>query len=356
MDNAIPTPAPTPSGTMDAGTEIAKKMTCVTFNCKSFKRNAEYIVDLLMTCDFLCLCETWLRPGELCTIQTFLDSHPRLCNSAYGVLAKSSMEEDPGCHTGRPYGGLAIIYKKNCLFNVKEIECDSDRVITAGLYYNCSDNLLCVLCHVYMPCFESGNSEKSENYIECLDIMQSVVDIYCAQCPLIFLGDFNVQLPRSSRLNDLWYRNIGFSKHSRFLYDFMNENSLACVDLHSIQSVEYTFYCHARHVYTWIDHVLCPSHLLGRFSKCCIIPPHPDNDSDHLPVIACFSIEGISACSLGESGRGIPKAPGIPPLRDTHAKQQFKELLEQKLVRIDKLNLNETNRGDASMLQRRLDE
>lgn len=351
----VRTPDRVPTGTTLAGTDDASNIACVTFNCKSFKRNADYIVDLLQSCDLLFLCETWLRPGELCMIQALIDSHPDLQNSAYGVIAKSSMEEDAGRYAGRPYGGLAVIYKKNSSYNVKELDCDSDRVITCGIFDH-SDKMLSVLCHVYMPCYEPGNSLNTDCFIQCVDSMQSFVDTYSARCPVFFLGDFNVQLPASSSLNASWYKGIGFSKHSKMLHDFMNENSYACADLCFSQAVQYTYFCHARNIFTWIDHVLCPMHLLSRFTKCCISPPHPDNDSDHLPVQMLFSLSTASLAASVDSRDGRATAPGIPQLRDTTTKQHFQEMLKQKLRGIEKLELEMSRTEDPGRLQWKLDE
>ncbi len=68
------------------------------------------------------------------------------------------------------------------------------------------------------------------------------------------------------------------------LDNFMCANSLGAVDLQHKSHIGYTYFCHARAVYSWIDHVLYPSHDIARVDVCTIVNHHPDNNSDHFPL------------------------------------------------------------------------
>ena len=107
-----------------------------TFNSKSFKQNSEYVVDLLCNCDVLCLCETWLRPGELDCIKQVVNHHPKLSDANLSVFAKSSMEDCPGSFLGRPFGGLAIIARSRDNVCFKEIAYDCDRIALVSVNYD----------------------------------------------------------------------------------------------------------------------------------------------------------------------------------------------------------------------------
>ena len=102
-------------------------------------------------------------------------------------------------YTGRPFGGISCIFKKNPNFNVKEIEILSDRLIALGLY-DMSDSLVQVICCVYMPFFDRGNKNQLSLYVETLDMLQSLFDTYAHLAPIKLLGDFNTQLPTNIKL------------------------------------------------------------------------------------------------------------------------------------------------------------
>lgn len=42
------------------------------------------------------------------------------------------MNEDPGCHTRRPYGGVAVIVKKDYDVFGKELKFEDSRVVTCS--------------------------------------------------------------------------------------------------------------------------------------------------------------------------------------------------------------------------------
>ena len=77
----------------------------VSFNCKNFKSSVEEIRELCMDHDVIFLQETWLMKSEL----------PMLSQVDPGFLAQglSSMDTDNVLITGRPYGGLAILWAKH---------------------------------------------------------------------------------------------------------------------------------------------------------------------------------------------------------------------------------------------------
>ncbi len=68
------------------------------------------------------------------------------------------------------------------------------------------------------------------------------------------------------------------------LDSFMCANGLGAVDLQRKSHISYTYFCHAHAVYSWIDHVLCPSYGIARVDECTIVNHHPDKNSDHLPL------------------------------------------------------------------------
>ena len=118
------------------------------------------------------------------------------------------------------------------------------------------------------------------------------------------------------------------------MHDFIIENSLESVDMRYDQTVPYTYFCHARNVFSWIDHVLCFSHDLRNVCSCVIMDHHPDNESDHLPLLlrVCLRMCNAPDHSLDSCSRPGPSS--IPPIRTNDCKQAFCTALEQRLSAI----------------------
>ena len=304
-------------------------LSCISFNCKGFMHTNDYIADLLVQCDILCLTETWLRPGQLPGIRMWLDSHPKLKGSQFSVFSKSSMEDLDDSYRGRPFGGIAIIVKKHKSLNVSEITCSSDRLLSIA-FKNKNDNYVQVVCNVYMPFFDSSNVQCIDRYVETIDELQSMVDDYNRLCPVKFFG-----APRSST----WYNSKGFTKLSGILYNFLKVNSFVAADMAVRQDVNYTYFCHKRNVFTWIDHVLCAEYDVNSVLKCKIIMS-ADNDSDHLPLLTVFRVN----VSLGDNFVSSQNHTfcSVPWPNDSF-KQKYQELLDYKLTSIRPIDIHETS-------------
>ena len=251
-----------------------------SYNCHGFNSSCFYIKDRLKNCDFMCLTETWLRPTNLNCINNVVNDSQ---NNNFLVFAKSSMSDcDPNL-PGRPYGGVAIIARKNNMFTMREIVVPNDRIICLGLY-DCNNVLTHVLVCTYLPFFDKGNAHQTYIYTECIDSLQTIIDNFGANCAITILGDFNAQLPMNTKLNRLWYKSKGFTRHSCILYDFAVSNNMLAADLLYNKPDSYTYYCHGNGNYTWIDHALCFNHMVENLKECVIVAEHPDNVSDHLPI------------------------------------------------------------------------
>ena len=260
-------------------------MWCESFNCHGFKASAPYVAERLRDCSVLCLSETWLRPYELNTIPDALAAvDPCFDPSNYVVFAKSSMGDiDDDYCKGRPYGGVAVICKKLDGLTWRGTELANDRLI--GVTLNNGAQVLQTIIHVYLPYFESATDEKLTPVIECLDTLQAYLDKYGDIAPIKVCGDFNAQLPDNVSLGRLWYKSRGFNMQSKLLFDFILSNNMVAADLLTRQNVNYTYFCHKRNVYTWIDHVLTFDYDK---CECKIISLEASNVSDHLPLRFVF--------------------------------------------------------------------
>ena len=87
--------------------------------------------------------------------------------------------------------------------------------------------------------------DLTEQYVECVDVLQAVVDNYAHLVPVKILGDLNVKLPilnQHDQLKSNWYKHDGFSKHSHIMNDFIVGNDLDVVDFRFKQDVSYPIF------------------------------------------------------------------------------------------------------------------
>ena len=316
-------------------------ISCETFNCHGFKQSSQYVLDRLLISDILCLTETWLRPEENNLINLTISNDTRFgADVKYSIFNKSSMAQVDHCYRGRPFGGLAIIVKKNPKYHARELCIDCDRILCVGIY-DMLNNLVQIIVCVYMPFYDTADSVKTDVFVEVLDNIQSVIDKHQAAVPIKILGDFNVQLPRSKTLHDKWYREKGFSPHSSIMYDFICANDLLVTDMLYEQDINYTFFCHSRQAYTWIDHVLSTKSDLDCISQCKIITEDPCNVSDHLPVRLEFKVR---ICENTKAGpQNVKRQFHVPPNWSSHTRNsKYCDILADKLYKLGDC-LSDTN-------------
>ena len=123
------------------------------------------------------------------------------------------MQDKEPDYAGLGYGGVTVIVKNNAHFSVKEINIASDRIVAVGIYDK-HDKLIQVVCSTYLPYFDSDKSRLAQ-YVETIDALQSLIDLYAGLAPFKILGDFNAQLPISKKLNKHWYKKKRF-QHIQF--------------------------------------------------------------------------------------------------------------------------------------------
>ena len=132
-----------------------------TYNCKGFKfRNFNYISKLFDKIDILMLQEHWLHDFEFDTFNKILP------HSKY--VAKTSMNNNT-INMGRPYSGVAIIWKNSLTLKIEEVLTVSDRLCAIRLIDGNND---IVLINVYMPC---NINEYNEEFIDIIFEIMTII-------------------------------------------------------------------------------------------------------------------------------------------------------------------------------------
>ncbi|CAH0729092.1 unnamed protein product, partial [Brenthis ino] len=172
-----------------------------SFNCRSIKRSLEHVRSLCKISDILVLQETWLLPHDIDFIHRV--------DEDFGCFAKSSVDTSTGIMRGRPYGGLALFWRKSIFLKATIIECSNNRL--AAMRLDFGDNRQLLIINVYMP------TDQDENLCEftaTLANIKAIIDDNEIETVFV-LGDFNAHCV--SRFGDE-------------LMSFCAEHSLLCVD------------------------------------------------------------------------------------------------------------------------------
>ena len=239
------------------------KLNIISYNCTGLgQSNCALIEDLLRDtrADILLLQETWLLKQNLHKLSNI--------HSDYIGRGISSVK-DGVILEGRPYGGLAFLWKKSLPYNVSVIETASSRVI--GLSLKNQHGCILIL-NVYMPVDGRSVTTVSEEYDECLTVIESLVanDGYNM---LIIAGDLNTDLSRATA-------------QTAALLDFMMRNSMRSTwTLNSVNHNQHTFVSNNGYK-SQIDHFLVSLDCCSRVTKTDTLDYlGGSKDVGHLPVL-----------------------------------------------------------------------
>ncbi|XP_060802244.1 uncharacterized protein LOC132902175 [Amyelois transitella] len=148
----------------------------VSFNCKCVRRSLECIRRLCSTADVIALQETWLLPEDI----AFLDT----IDEAFSFTGKSAVDMSAGILKGRPYGGVALLWRKAAFPSVSVVQCRSDRISAIKIMNN---NRSILIFSVYMP---TDSKDNLPEFTDCLGEIYSIIESYNIESAYV-LGDFN---------------------------------------------------------------------------------------------------------------------------------------------------------------------
>ena len=239
---------------------VVNKIRFVSFNCKGFKeRNFQYLNELYSKSDIMFLQETWLYSFQESDIKKVLAG-----SDCYTV---SSMCPDDVGRTGRPFGGVALIWRQSLPIVVTPLHTQSNRLCAAILNI---DNVNIIIMSIYMPT-NDGSLINQNKFNDVLNEISSILGSYNDYHVLIG-GDFNLDLVRDRD-----------SRYSDLLNDFLIKESLVNNDcMFDIKSSDYT-YEGPNGIKSTIDHYLfCYNFYSNANNFKVFIEGH--NLSDHQPL------------------------------------------------------------------------
>lgn len=229
--------------------------TLTSFNCKNVKRSVDNIRDLCLFSDIVALQETWLLPHDL----TYLGG----IDVNFSATGTSSVDTSKGMLLGRPFGGVAILWRSSLFQNVAVLQCSNPRICAIKITTN--NRPIVIIC-VYMP---TDVLENLSEFTDCLGMVSALVSECCVESVYV-LGDFNA------------HPNENFHKE---LMTFCQEQNWACVDLDrlGVNSNNYTFISESIGSRRWLDHCLATQSAVSSINK--VYVKYDVFWSDHLPLV-----------------------------------------------------------------------
>ena len=240
-----------------------------SFNCEGIKRTSDYLSQFLNSskCDIICLQEIWLLDSTIDYLNTL--------HSDYMYIGIAGQDSNDSILSGRPKGGVAILYNKILIRNIIRLKSINRRV--CGVIINFTNNFTCMLLNVYFPCDNYSNTTVASDYIDYIEYIESLYNSHDCNA-YIFCGDYNTSFERNNA-------------HALYLSDFLSRNNLFLSWNHDSAVQDYTYVNHSLGHRSCIDHVILSENIFD-----CIISNKiicdPTNPSSHNIVqltIKCFN-------------------------------------------------------------------
>ncbi|KAG7301095.1 hypothetical protein JYU34_015495 [Plutella xylostella] len=237
-----------------------------SFNCESIKRAHQHVRELCKTNDFIALQEHWLLPHELDYINTI--------DAEFAYSGSSAVDTSAGPLKGRPYGGVAVLWRKTRFRNVTPLDTGSKRV--AAVRVEVADRSFIVLS-VYMPCDSDVNLPLFTEYLGVISAIVEGSDIEC----IVALGDFNANFLKKESL------------FARELLEYCRDQRWQCADLSVLgeDSNTFTYRSASDGTISWLDHCVVTAAAMDLITKVSV--DNNVNWSDHYPLIIDFDINSV---------------------------------------------------------------
>ena len=245
---------------------MANKKTSInicTYNCKNIQSSIPEINDLCNCHDIVLLQETWMFRNQLPMLSSISNEFV-----GYGL---SSMKDDQQIHTCRPFGGIAMLWRKSLNKYISIVTYDCDRIV--GLKFESNSFAALFVC-VYLP---YDCSDNFDDYMFLLAKISQIIDEF--QTPYVYVcGDFNANTRCTSQIGDE-------------LSQLCRCNSLCLADTLFLLQDTFTFISSSHDTVSWLDHILTTTSGYSILTDACVKTDFIT--SDHLPLCFTISIDNL---------------------------------------------------------------
>ena len=260
---------------------ILFNLNVTSFNCHGIGTSIETIRQLTTEFEIVFLEETWIYPDEFAIVSQISDEMQS--------FSLSSMSLDEKLLSGRPHGGLSVMWKKSLSNLIKIMQFDDSRILGIELQ---SNNFTLLFLTVYLP-YECD--KFYDDYCFYLSKLQCIID--SANTPYVFiLGDFNADIQNTSIFG-------------AELLDFCDNNTLCFLDKEFLSPDSFTNISQAHGTTSWLDHCITTTSGKSITSGVSII----DNIvcSDHFPLCIDLVCDINPLCDTVTDVNYQPKLNGM---------------------------------------------
>ena len=237
----------------------------VGINTHGLKSNSIYIDTLIRNNDIIFICEHWLSNAEKCIVTKMAEP----THDLYFNVAEKK-------YYGRPYGGNCFLVRKNIAENILVLYEDHN-ILAIQLKTN---HINLIVIGVYLPSYHDNTS--TENYINELNHISSIINTYIDESEIIIIGDFQAfptDIYDGFKRNNTTRNNL-----SSPLKLFIQENCLELVDITNGSGPKTTYQHKTLPHSSYIDHIAVLKETSLSITSCLVHDRTLHNMSDHQPV------------------------------------------------------------------------
>jgi len=242
-----------------------------TFNMHGFNNGIAMVKQLCQDFDIIILQEHWLSKANLYKLDN-IDPNYR----AFGLSSMEGKLAD-GILSGRPFGGVAILWKQSLshLLSIEKKDETNGKLLSVKLRGIGVQDII-ISC-VYFPCYKSSNDYIIE-LSDSIAYLENVLNAY-PNAQHIIAGDLNFECSSKKC-------NKGFDLFNKFSTDY---GLVCCDDFVVNQSIAYTYDHVGLDNQSWLDHFFITKDLKNFVLQSCVIDDGC-NMSDHLPLSCVLQI------------------------------------------------------------------
>ena len=293
-----------------------------SYNLHGVNNGSVMLNELLLSVDILAVQEHWLRENEFAKL---------LCiNDDFEGAAVSAMDNSV-IHFGRPFGGVAFLWRKDCFCEMRSVCMNGNSRCMAVSFWH-EGGVMCVF-NVYLPCKGMYNDDENDlQLVQCMsfieDTVVNIVDNRVCDVTVIVVGDFNANIDTIA--HDVKLAPL------RLLLDDMG--LVACDDLDE-SGVGYTFRCEGLGCTSYIDHC-----FISKGNKSLVrsvnIVDSSSNLSDHNPIVVVLDVCWRNIMGGSDDGDVYGRNVTKRVVWDEAFCAEYCSVTEQALLSLNELELN----------------
>ena len=230
----------------------------VSFNCRDLSSSLLEIQELCKSHDVILLQETWLAKQQLHSLSSIHDD--------FLFVGTSCMDLEDGVMTGRPHGGIAVLWRKSLTaYPVSNV----DKSIV-GINIKCQNNSI-VIINVYLPFNSPSNVQAYLKYLGALQILCEAQQ----SSNLCIVVDFNANKE---------------STCGQFFNNFCKEQGYIISDKCILPSNTFTYLSDSHHTTSWLDHCISSSSVHKSIKNISVLYDYITSDHRPLSITFCCNL------------------------------------------------------------------